>query len=394
MGLLRPYAAGAMSKRDEAVYTEQIKIVFAQTVIAVLGGIAATLLFAYVYWEQVPQSLLLAWMSAVFATLGIRSIIYFLFLNRRQLLPIHTWGLIANIATFIMGLGWGVAWLMFIPQVELLYAVMSTVWILGMAAAAVVAYSAQWIAMLAFFLPVTIPGLISLFLYGDETTTALGLGVLLAVIVFLRSMRLINRYMLHAIESKLDLESEIQERKKIERELLEQSLKDRLTGLSNRRHFDEVLDQELRRAERLDYPLTLILLDLDYFKDYNDNYGHLAGDACLREFATVLQEAVKRPGDVAARYGGEEFALILPNTTVANAKLVAERVQQRVSELKIEHRGSKIPGIDIVTCSAGIYTTRPGSHETEATIIQQADEALYAAKSEGRNRVVTLQPTG
>ncbi|MEQ9068637.1 MAG: GGDEF domain-containing protein, partial [Gimesia chilikensis] len=250
---------------------------------------------------------------------------------------IDVWGNVANGATFIMGLGWGVAWILFMPQVEVLYAVMAAVWIMGLSAAAVVAYSAQWSAMLSFFLPVSIPGTIQLLLYGETTTTALGIGIILAVFVFLRSMLLINRYMLHAIESKLDLETEIQERKKVEQELLEQSLKDRLTGLSNRRHFDEVLDQELRRAERLNYPLTLILIDLDYFKAYNDTYGHLKGDACLREIASVLQEAVKRPGDIAARYGGEEFALVLPNTSVANAVLVAERLQKRVSELRIVH---------------------------------------------------------
>ncbi len=382
-----------MVKRSEAVYIEQIKMVFAQTVIAVLGGVAAACLFVWAFWNQIPQTQLLTWLAIVCVTLGIRSIIYYLFLHRRQLFAIDTWGIIANVATFVMGLGWGGAWIFFIPQVEVLYAVMASVWIMGLAAAAVVAYSAQWSAMLAFFLPVTVPGFIQLMLYGQTTTMALGLGILLAVSVFMRSMLIINRYMLHAIESKLDLETEIQERKKVEQELLEQSLKDRLTGLSNRRHFDEVLDQELRRAERLNYPLTLILIDLDYFKNYNDTYGHLKGDACLRDIARVLQEAVKRPGDIAARYGGEEFALVLPNTSVANAVLVAERVQKRVSERRIEHKGTAIPGESFVTCSVGIYTTKPGTHETEATIIQQADEALYQAKTEGRNRIVTLQPT-
>ena len=160
---------------------------------------------------------------------------------------------------------------------------------------------------------------------------------------------------------------------------------DGLTQVANRRRFDEYLDVEWRRLAREQKPLSLILCDLDYFKVYNDTYGHLAGDLCLQKVGRVLHQALKRPADLVARYGGEEFAVILPNTDVIGAVLVAEMIREGIRGLKIAHAKSLVS--DYVTLSLGVASFVPTPNASPAQLIAAADEALYRAKAEGRDRL-------
>jgi len=161
---------------------------------------------------------------------------------------------------------------------------------------------------------------------------------------------------------------------------------DKLTQLANRRRFDEMLEQELRRASRTRTPISLLLMDLDLFKQFNDTYGHVAGDECLQSAAQVLSAQIVRAGDLAARYGGEEFAIIMPNTDQAGATAVAERVRAGVQALRIPHQHSPT---HVVTASFGVATLEPGGDgaPTVADLIDRADKHLYIAKRTGRNRV-------
>ena len=163
------------------------------------------------------------------------------------------------------------------------------------------------------------------------------------------------------------------------------SVTDGLTGLANRRHFDEVLAKEYSRHARSGAELSLILMDIDYFKAYNDTYGHVSGDECLRQVAHKITSIILRSNDLAARYGGEEFACILPETDLAAAMCVAEKIRQGIRELKIPHRSSTVT--DCVTISIGVVTAHCIPGKSESNIITLADEQLYAAKSGGRNRV-------
>jgi len=169
-------------------------------------------------------------------------------------------------------------------------------------------------------------------------------------------------------------------------ELKRISSTDGLTGLHNRRHFDETLDHELKRARREKQPLSLLLLDVDHFKQFNDHYGHPAGDVCLQQVASALKATVVRPGDLAARYGGEEFVAILPSTDAAGALKVAEAVRCAISDLGIEH-GFSSAG-NVVTVSVGAATVIPDEKSHAETLIGAADQALYQAKESGRNRVM------
>ncbi|WP_414155878.1 diguanylate cyclase [Pseudomonas sp. BNK-43-b] len=160
---------------------------------------------------------------------------------------------------------------------------------------------------------------------------------------------------------------------------------DGLTGLSNRRHFDEYLELEWRRAMREQQQLSLLMIDVDYFKAYNDSFGHLAGDEALRQVAEAIRGSCSRPSDLPARYGGEEFALVLPNTSPGGARLVAEKLRQTVHALNIPHTAPQADSR--LTVSIGLATQTPsiGSHCRQ--LISAADKGLYQAKHSGRNQV-------
>lgn len=160
---------------------------------------------------------------------------------------------------------------------------------------------------------------------------------------------------------------------------------DGLTGVPNRRCFDVTLEKEWRRAQRTRSPLSLVLMDIDCFKNYNDGYGHVAGDFCLRTVAQAVADSAARAGDLVARYGGEEFAMVLPATDIEGAREVARKVLEAIRALGLEHAHST--AADIVTVSIGVATMSPTQGVEPGTLIEAADQSLYEAKEGGRNRV-------
>ncbi|MEY3867824.1 MAG: hypothetical protein RLZZ338_1715 [Cyanobacteriota bacterium] len=174
--------------------------------------------------------------------------------------------------------------------------------------------------------------------------------------------------------------------KKANQELQRLASLDGLTKVANRRCFDEYLNTEWLKLQPQKYPLSLILCDVDYFKLYNDNYGHQAGDECLKQVANTMGDIVSRPGDLVARYGGEEFAIVLPNTDQKGAMNVAEKIREEIKNLHIEHRASAV--CDRVTLSLGISTLIPSVESSPEMLIQAADQALYQAKKQGRDRAI------
>ena len=176
------------------------------------------------------------------------------------------------------------------------------------------------------------------------------------------------------------------------REMQALSFQDGLTGLANRRRFDQALTDNWVRAQRTHTPLAMIMLDVDYFKNYNDHYGHQRGDEALKQLAIIIRRVVVRQSDIAARYGGEEFAILLPDTSEANAQKIAERIQQELASAAIPHDYSNVAGF--LTVSIGISAITPSATQMSRELVHHADEALYAAKASGRNCIVLASHTG
>ncbi len=179
----------------------------------------------------------------------------------------------------------------------------------------------------------------------------------------------------------LEIKNEEESRKKLE----ELAYIDSLTNIANRRYFEEFLEKEWSYCKRSQKELSIILLDIDFFKQYNDTYGHQAGDLCLQKIASCLDDNLNRSHDLVARYGGEEFICILPNTNKFDAISIATKLKMQIENLKIPHKNSKIS--TILTISLGVSTVTPKDELDKTILIKKADNALYLAKNKGRNRV-------
>lgn len=190
-----------------------------------------------------------------------------------------------------------------------------------------------------------------------------------------RELLMLNQYLDAKVQERTEQLNQAMKR------LEKLSITDELTQLANRRYFDDALQKEIARAKRTNQSLALIYFDIDYFKTYNDTYGHTAGDKCLKRVAQVLSEHAQRAADVVARYGGEEFVMLLPNLTCQQALQVAERIRTEVANLRIPNEET---AAKIVTISAGVAVIKESSFNAD-TLLKLADNALYQSKSNGRN---------
>jgi diguanylate cyclase (GGDEF)-like protein len=172
----------------------------------------------------------------------------------------------------------------------------------------------------------------------------------------------------------------------LQKELETLSFMDGLTGVANRRMFDSIMEKEWANAKRNNQPLSLIMIDIDYFKQYNDHYGHIQGDDCLKRVAKVLSSAASRPRDFLARFGGEEFVMVLPETDEKSAEMIAERCRHLIIEDHIPHAESSVA--EELTVSLGVGTTVPSQDAEPIGFIDEVDKRLYQAKLKGRNCVV------
>ena len=215
-----------------------------------------------------------------------------------------------------------------------------------------------------------------------------GLNISLAMMIFLFSVYMVliayrgNWEYWNTLENEYLLEIKSQEMERL-------SNTDVLTGLYNRRYFDEAFDREWKRSGRNNSMLSVILLDIDHFKRINDTFGHQVGDKYLKKTAAILTSVFKRDYDIVARYGGEEFIVLLPGINADQASQLAEKVKKRIESMTIDHRGKKVG----TTISSGIICCVPNLNTSSDSIISGADKALYMAKQEGKNRVAVYIPT-
>ena len=377
-----------MNDLKQLVYTEQVKLVYKQTLSVTLGGTTIGALVLWLYWGVVDKTTLLSWFSCLLLLSSIRIALYLKFIRQQHVQQhVDRWGNTYVLITLVQGAFWGFAGVMFIPVSDPIYTVIMALLIVGMSAASISTYIVYLRAFFAFYLFAVLPFILHLFIMGGEINVALSFGVLVYSAVAIRSLIPVNSSIKASIKLNFELDREIQERKLVESKLRKISLEDGLTGLANRRHFDELIDKEIRHARRESLPLSLIMIDIDCFKAFNDRYGHLDGDDCLKKTSQCLRGSLSRPDDICARYGGEEFAVILPNTDPQGAIDVAERLRNNVLKLEIPHLDSQVVGLQSISISAGVATVLPSSNSSVSDFIKRADKALYQAKYFGRNQI-------
>ncbi|HKK23966.1 MAG TPA: GGDEF domain-containing protein [Pseudohaliea sp.] len=365
----------------------------------------AALAVVALLWPYYPLTQLLLWASVVLILLLLRSLHMSNALAGRayQRRPKQLfWRLV--IGALVTGGVWSVTYITVAPQVPLTiqYVLLLIIVLITTISLAVMVVVREYFLAFLFTSLFPIAWWSLLHLWEQPHNLLVG-GVLLAVCALLlvvsnwihgsfRSMIALS-WEREAMARELgDLTGSLRDRnrqlKAARRQLTDLANIDELTGLGNRRLVNHVLRQEINRARRSQGLLSLILIDVDFFKPYNDSYGHPAGDEVLRRLGDILTRATSRAGEVAGRYGGEEFILILPGADADVARRTAERLAELVREAHLPHRSSGIS--DRVTVSQGVLTVAPDGDVDPINLIDAADAALYQAKAEGRNRIVTV----
>ncbi|MCK5895768.1 MAG: GGDEF domain-containing protein [Cocleimonas sp.] len=363
------------------VRQEQVMHLYANTGLSFWGNIIIAIVLAAMLSMQTEkeQTLhLFIWFGLIIAASIYRLVITNSFQKERTLSQekINYWvNKYVNIST-IINVIWGSIGIFFFPE-SLLYQGILFLSLLSILLASVpllaLSRAIYYLQMVVVLLPIT---LYILWQGGKD-------HYLMMVALFVTSMTL-----LAATNYIHELLSELQT---TQAKLLEQANTDQLTKIPNRRQYDQAFKTEWRRCTREDLPISMLLIDVDYFKKYNDRFGHSEGDECLVNVAGRLAAISRRPGDIAARYGGEEFAVLLPNTSLENAMMLAERFRVSIERLAIKHPDSDY---EVLTVSIGVSSCDPMQRDSSdvvypAMLMNSADNAMYLAKRQGRNRIAT-----
>jgi diguanylate cyclase (GGDEF)-like protein len=376
--------------------TDIIDLLFAPSTSVLFAHFCIVGIFGYWLHGQVADHSLLIWSLIAAAVICSRFALSCIYQRFKQTkLTQGIWLLFWSLLTIFCSLTYAYAAIFLSPfdKPEAIFAVGLLVF--GLCGATTVSYAASIYAILCMILPISVTtSAYFIFSANDKASLVVGIAIIAFTGILLSLIRGVNRAFVKSIELNYQNQQEIEKRKLVERQLYDISRRDSLTSLFNRRYFDEVLETELGRAYRGHTALSLVMLDVDYFKEYNDHYGHVAGDNCLIEVASLIEQQANRKGDLVARYGGEEFAIILPGIDAKGALAFAQRLQQFIEAQRLEHASTKLTTLKSVTISAGVTTVVPLMKHSPEKIIEQADTALYQAKKEGRNRAKAFASLG
>lgn len=344
-------------------------------------------------WSQVDVKLLLAWFAILVAFTVVRLMHVRLVLSSDAVSQnVRTTKRIFIVSAFLSGAIWGAGFMVFGWQTDDSYRLLYLLVLGGMASGAVSPMAGSRSVYAAYLLPILSPAILLLFLQGNAVGYASGAMILMFMLMLLITHHAASHSLTERLRLGFENESLIDELSSTNRQLLAAeeelriiSLTDALTGLANRRYFNQIFEREWARAQRSEQPISCLMIDIDLFKNYNDHYGHQRGDICLQAVAHALKRAVRRQLDMIARYGGEEFVAILPDTTVEGATLLARQMMDNVREADIDHIKT---AEGKVTISIGVATFTSTDMKKMDDLLKAADDALYEAKSEGRNRMV------
>lgn len=406
---------------QQLIKGKEVEILYDQAKVSILAAQSAVIIYIIAIWGYAPSNVLLPW-SVFFSifNIGRYALVMAYFKSGKRNEDHNIWHKRYLIGTAISGLQWGIIAVLILPVEERGYTALTMLVITGLAAGSIGTYAISRSAYLSYATTSLIPLTTILLLQEETTLQTFGFIVFIYYLFLSASMFRLNKMMknivmlqfenidlLHQIEHEkdtiaklnqelsLDIENHIDNEKellsaKIKAEgladnLSKISVQDALTGISNRRGFDGFLSNAWARAIRNESPVSLIFCDVDYFKDYNDFYGHPEGDEVLKNIANTIESRSRKGSDLAARYGGEEFAIILPDTKFEVALIVAEKIRTAIQSLKIPHEKSSVN--EYVTISLGVVSMLPLRGMDSSAIVKQADQALYTAKEAGRNQV-------
>lgn len=340
------------------------------------SGIAANALLGIILvwsmWSNIPQFIAVVWL-AINLFVNISRFLITKYALQLDLIDEQSWKRWATthiVATGIISSLWGIAAFLFYIQGRIEFQVFFALIVVGMSAAALPMIAIYLPSYIAYFLPSIVPLMGVFIAEGDRIHVHMAILVGIYILTMLTTARL---YYTRIIESTGD---------RLQLDLLAHV--DVLTGLANRRAYENILDKEWQRMKRTGEPLTLLVIDVDFFKEYNDAFGHHAGDDCLIQIARAIKDVFHRSSDFVARLGGEEFVAIVPVTESGAAAELADHARQAVSGLELAHPN---PEKEFVTISIGLSTIVPNDNLNVSALYVSADNALYTAKDEGRNRV-------
>ncbi|MFD2096138.1 diguanylate cyclase domain-containing protein [Corallincola platygyrae] len=371
-----------MSENDARLATEKVRQLYTYYRYSIPVNVAIGIAWVIVLYGYIPLEQLISWFLLVVGVVvarvlhGRRRFLQEFRLSSQRLEYEFSVGACA------MGILWGVAGYLFVPAVPEFYQAFLVVTAFGLVSGGFVSMITSRLAYYCFGFPLVIPPLVALGAGRPEMVTpAVALATFVCFFMFSTYPRL-ARNVEDGIRSNIQNELLVEELSRANEQIIALSLLDPLTNIGNRRAFDNHLDEQWRIAARHQDLLGMVIIDIDFFKDYNDNLGHPQGDTCLQKVAGGIARFSRRPADLAARYGGEEFALLLPDTSMEGAALVAEELRQHIESMAEPHPTSKI-----VTVSVGVAVAKVNNQLAPEKLIQAADDALYRAKANGRNRV-------
>ncbi len=386
------------AKITPKILTEQIRFAFNAFPITVSVLLIVNVVIAYLGWKEVSETTAIYWFIASFLIVALRLGLYYAYKaasGKGEEIKPQLWQALFVIMALLSASSISFAVFLFFKGLPLHSQTLFTLLIMGIASGALPTMAISQKAY-AVYITLIIAPLTFFYLSNDATPVKLlGLLSLMYLIMMILTSILFKRFMLDSLiyryrsEQLADrLQTANKRLSSANQDLQRISTIDELTGTYNRRYFNQRLEEVWADHLREGHTMATLMIDVDFFKMYNDNFGHLQGDHCLKRIAEEIVGVIRRPRDFVARFGGEEFIMLLPNTSVPGAKQLANRIHQRVLQLAMPHK--RPDEINQVSVSIGGTVIQPSNDNNIEMFLQKVDQALYQAKSTGRNRTVLI----
>ena len=357
-------------ERESFLFAERIRYVLDDPISSLITNMALGLVLCFLFGPLFNKNTLLIWiLSLLSVSLGRVFIAWFYSRHYEKITP-QSWFKLYFAGTELSALVWSSTAIFFFPTGSVVSQTYLVAVLAGLIHGAGHSQAPFRSVHITYGFTIVIPIILRFFSIGTLYYGTFAFALIFLFVGITVSTRKMHRILMESLELRYKMS--------------QMAHIDSLTGVANRRHFDIFLYQEWRRAQRGSWPIAMLMVDVDFFKLYNDIYGHQYGDQCLRSIAEAINKSIHRPSDLVVRYGGEEFAVVLPNTPLNGAIIVAEEIRQAVAALFIEHNKSTVA--HYVTVSLGVAVMQPGQDNHLDELVHAADEALYKAKDSGRNQ--------